>query len=194
MEGMSGSNGAQVSSIRQVSLASLVGTALEWYDYFLFGTAAALIFNELFFPAQDPLTGTLLAFATFGVGFGARPIGGLVFGHFGDKIGRKTMLVLTLLIMGVATFAIGLLPTYAQIGIWAPICWSCCASCRASASVASGAARTHGRRSTPRLAAGYYGSGRRWASPRAVLCGRSSRLSSPAEAQFWPVAGAYRSS
>ena len=105
MEGMSGSNGAQVSSIRQVSLASLVGTALEWYDYFLFGTAAALIFNELFFPAQRPLTGTLLAFATFGVGFGARPIGGLVFGHFGDKIGRKTMLVITLIIMGVATCA-----------------------------------------------------------------------------------------
>ena len=121
MEGMSGSNGAQVSSIRQVSLASLVGTALEWYDYFLFGTAAALIFNELFFPAQDPLTGTLLAFATFGVGFGARPIGGLVFGHFGDKIGRKTMLVITLIIMGVATCAIGLMPTYDQIGIWAPI-------------------------------------------------------------------------
>jgi len=121
MEGTSGQDGAPVSSIRQVSVASLVGTALEWYDYFLFGTAAALIFNGLFFPEQDPLTGTLLAFATFGVGFGARPIGGLVFGHYGDKIGRKTMLVITLIIMGVATCAIGLLPTYAQIGIWAPI-------------------------------------------------------------------------
>ncbi len=121
MERSSGQDGGQVSSIRQVGLASLVGTALEWYDYFLFGTAAALIFNELFFPAQDPLTGTLLAFATFGVGFGARPIGGLVFGHYGDKIGRKTMLVITLVIMGVATFAIGLMPTYDQIGIWAPI-------------------------------------------------------------------------
>ncbi|MBA3794582.1 MAG: MHS family MFS transporter [Rubrobacter sp.] len=121
MEGTSGQDGAPVSSIRQVSVASLVGTALEWYDYFLFGTAAALIFNGLFFPEQDPLTGTLLAFATFGVGFGARPIGGLVFGHYGDKIGRKTMLVITLVIMGVATCAIGLLPTYAQIGIWAPI-------------------------------------------------------------------------
>lgn len=121
MEGTNGQDGAPVSSIRQVSVASLVGTALEWYDYFLFGTAAALIFNGLFFPEQDPLTGTLLAFATFGVGFGARPIGGLVFGHYGDKIGRKTMLVITLVIMGVATCAIGLLPTYAQIGIWAPI-------------------------------------------------------------------------
>lgn len=121
MEGTNGQDGAPVSSIRQVSVASLVGTALEWYDYFLFGTAAALIFNGLFFPEQDPLTGTLLAFATFGVGFGARPIGGLVFGHYGDRIGRKTMLVITLVIMGVATCAIGLLPTYAQIGIWAPI-------------------------------------------------------------------------
>jgi metabolite-proton symporter len=121
VEGTNGQDGAPVSSIRQVSVASLVGTALEWYDYFLFGTAAALIFNGLFFPEQDPLTGTLLAFATFGVGFGARPIGGLVFGHYGDKIGRKTMLVITLIIMGVATCAIGLLPTYAQIGIWAPI-------------------------------------------------------------------------
>ena len=113
MERMSGRRrGTAGVLVSQVSLASLVGTALEWYDYFLYGTAAALIFNELFFPAQDPLMGTLLAFATFGVGFGARPIGGLVFGHFGDKIGRKTMLVITLIIMGVATCAIGLMPTY----------------------------------------------------------------------------------
>jgi len=121
MDRLGGEQQGGVSSVRQVAIASLVGTALEWYDYFLFGTAAALIFNELFFPAQDPLTGTLLAFAAFGVGFGARPIGGLVFGHFGDKIGRKTMLVITLMIMGVATCAIGLMPTYDQIGIWAPI-------------------------------------------------------------------------
>src|SRR5215217_7896377 len=110
-----------VSSIRHVAIASFVGTALEWYDYFLYGTAAALIFGELFFPEADPLMGTLLAFATFGVGFGTRPIGGLVFGHFGDKIGRKGMLVITLMIMGLATFAIGLMPTYDAIGVWAPI-------------------------------------------------------------------------
>ena len=121
MERLSGEHMGRVSSIRQVAIASLVGTALEWYDYFLYGTAAALIFNELFFPEADPLMGTLLAFATFGVGFGTRPIGGLVFGHFGDKIGRKGMLIITLMIMGLATFAIGLMPTYDAIGVWAPI-------------------------------------------------------------------------
>ena len=121
MDRLGGEQQGNVSSIRQVAVASLVGTALEWYDYFLYGTAAALIFNGLFFPQSDPLMGTLLAFATFGVGFVTRPVGGLVFGHFGDRIGRKTMLVITLMIMGVATCAIGLLPTYDQIGVWAPI-------------------------------------------------------------------------
>ena len=121
VERLGGEHMGQVSSIRQVAIASLVGTALEWYDYFLYGTAAALIFNQLFFPEADPLVGTLLAFATFGVGFGTRPIGGLVFGHFGDKMGRKGMLVITLMIMGLATCAIGLMPTYETIGIWAPI-------------------------------------------------------------------------
>ena len=109
------------TSITHVAIASFVGTAIEWYDFFLYGTAAALVFNKLFFPRFDPLVGTILAFATFAVGFVARPIGGVVFGHYGDRIGRKAMLSITLLIMGVATFAIGLLPTYAQIGIGAPI-------------------------------------------------------------------------
>lgn len=121
MASIGGEQGGQVSSVRQVAVASLVGTALEWYDYFLYGTAAALVFNQLFFPDADPLVGTLLALATFGVGFVTRPVGGLVFGHYGDKIGRKTMLVITLVIMGVATCAIGLMPTYDRIGIWAPI-------------------------------------------------------------------------
>lgn len=111
----------QRTPITRVALASFIGTAMEWYDFFLYGTAAALIFNELFFPSFDPIVGTLAAFATFGVGFGARPIGGLVFGHFGDKIGRRSMLIITLTMMGVATALIGLLPTYAVIGIWAPI-------------------------------------------------------------------------
>jgi metabolite-proton symporter len=101
--------------------ASLVGTTVEWYDFFLYGSAAALVFNKLFFPDFDPLVGTLLAFATYAVGFAARPIGGVVFGHFGDKIGRKQMLVITLMLMGGATFLIGLLPTYGAIGVWAPI-------------------------------------------------------------------------
>jgi MFS transporter, MHS family, shikimate and dehydroshikimate transport protein len=140
VERLSGEHMGRVSSIRQVAIASFVGTALEWYDYFLYGTAAALIFNELFFPEADPLMGTLLAFATFGVGFGTRPIGGLVFGHFGDKIGRKGMLVITLMIMGLATFAIGLMPPTMPSAFGRPFCWSRCVSSRASASEESGAA------------------------------------------------------
>jgi MFS transporter, MHS family, shikimate and dehydroshikimate transport protein len=121
MEGVGGQEQVPENSIRKVALASFIGTAIEWYDYFLYGTAAALVFNQLFFPDFSPLAGTLASFATFAVGFFARPVGGVVFGHFGDRIGRKTMLVLTLLIMGVATFLIGLLPTYETIGVWAPI-------------------------------------------------------------------------
>jgi metabolite-proton symporter len=98
-----------------------VGTTVEWYDFFLYGTAAGIVFPKLFFPSNDPATGTLLAFATFAVGFVARPVGGLVFGHIGDRIGRKNTLVATMLIMGVATFLIGVIPTYAAIGITAPI-------------------------------------------------------------------------
>jgi MFS transporter, MHS family, shikimate and dehydroshikimate transport protein len=108
-------------SVRLVAFASFIGTTIEWYDFFLYGTAAALVFNRLFFPLSDPLTGTLYSFGTFAVGFFARPVGGIVIGHYGDKVGRKSMLVLTLVIMGVATALIGLLPTYAQIGPWAPI-------------------------------------------------------------------------
>ena len=108
-------------SITLVAVSSFVGTAIEWYDFFLYGTAAALVFNRLFFPTFDPLTGTLAAFGTYAVGFVARPIGGIVIGHFGDKVGRKSMLVLTLLIMGVATFCVGLLPTYDRIGAWSAV-------------------------------------------------------------------------
>ncbi len=108
-------------SLAKIVSASLVGTTIEWYDFFLYGSAAALVFNVLFFPDFDPLTGTLLAFSTYAIGFAARPLGGLVFGHFGDKIGRKKLLVLSLLLMGLATFAIGLLPTYATIGAAAPL-------------------------------------------------------------------------
>jgi metabolite-proton symporter len=104
----------------RVAAASLVGTAIEWYDFFLYGTAAALVFNRLFFPQAEPLVGTMLAFATYALGFVARPIGGLVFGHFGDRLGRKRLLIVSLLMMGCATFAIGLLPTYGQAGLWAP--------------------------------------------------------------------------
>src|SRR5688500_12437765 len=112
---------ARNESIRPVILASFVGTTIEWYDFFLYGTAAALVFNKLFFPTLDPLAGTLSAYGTFAVGFLARPLGGAVFGHYGDRVGRKRMLVWSLMIMGVATALIGVLPTYASIGVWAPI-------------------------------------------------------------------------
>ena len=105
----------------RVILASLIGTTIEWYDFFLYGSAAALVFNKLFFPSFDPLVGTLLAFATYAVGFVARPLGGIVFGHFGDRIGRKKLLMWSLVMMGLATLLIGLLPGYASIGVWAPI-------------------------------------------------------------------------
>src|SRR6187401_3109902 len=109
------------TSITKVALASFIGTTIEWYDFYLYGTAAALVFNQVFFPTFAPLTGVLASYATYAVGFVARPLGGIVIGHFGDRVGRKSMLVLTLLIMGIATFLIGLLPTYAQIGPWAAV-------------------------------------------------------------------------
>jgi len=107
--------------LRIVIAASLLGTTVEWYDFFLYATAAGLVFNKVFFPDASSLVGTLLAFATFAVGFVMRPIGGLVFGHIGDRVGRKRSLALTMLIMGGATALIGALPTAAQIGAWAPV-------------------------------------------------------------------------
>src|SRR5262249_12477007 len=109
------------TSIGTIAFASAVGTTIEWYDFFLFGVVTPLVLNKLFFPNFDPLVGTLLAYTTFFVGFISRPIGGIIFGHYGDRIGRKTVLVLTILIMGIATFLIGCLPTYASVGIWAPV-------------------------------------------------------------------------
>ncbi|MEU4233397.1 MFS transporter [Nonomuraea sp. NPDC026600] len=109
------------TSIKKIVAASLIGTTIEWYDFFLYGSAAALVFNKIFFPTADPLTGTLLAFLTYAVGFVARPLGGLIFGHFGDRLGRKRLLVVSLLLMGAATFLIGCLPTYAGVGAAAPL-------------------------------------------------------------------------
>lgn len=113
------STAARSSHHRIAGLASFAGTTIEWYDFFLYGTAAALVFNTLFFPEMDPLSGLFAAFATYAVGFIGRPLGGIVFGHFGDRVGRKAMLILTLLMMGVPTVAIGLIPTHDQIGYWA---------------------------------------------------------------------------
>src|SRR4051794_7605234 len=107
--------------LRRVAAATAIGTAVEWYDFFIYGTAAALVFNKLFFPSFEPLVGTLAALSTYAVGFIARPLGGVVFGHIGDKVGRKGALVATLLIVGIGTFLIGLMPTYERIGMWAPI-------------------------------------------------------------------------
>ncbi|POX37638.1 MFS transporter [Streptomyces sp. Ru73] len=106
--------------IRRLLTAAFTGTALEWYDYFLYGTAAALVFNRLFFPDLDPAVGTIAAFVTFAVGFVARPVGAAVFGHIGDRYGRKFALIITVVMMGVTTGCIGLLPSYATIGVWAP--------------------------------------------------------------------------
>ncbi len=106
---------------RRAVIASTVGTMIEWYDFYLYGLAAALVFGKLFFPSQDPYSATLLAFSTFFLGFAARPIGAVIFGHFGDRIGRKGTLVATLLLMGVSTVLIGFVPTYEQIGIWGAV-------------------------------------------------------------------------
>src|SRR5580704_9378104 len=113
--------GLQPSKMNAVVFASCFGTIIEWYDFLIYATAAALVFNQAFFPTFEPLAGTLAALGSYAVGFLARPLGGALFGHFGDRLGRKSMLVLTLFIMGLSTFCIGLLPTYDSIGVWAPI-------------------------------------------------------------------------
>src|SRR5216684_3048707 len=102
-------------------IASTIGTTIEWYDFFLYGIAAATVFPKLYFPEFSPFAATLASFGTFTVGFLARPVGGVVFGYMGDRVGRKSALVTTLLLMGISTLAIGFLPTYAEIGIWAPV-------------------------------------------------------------------------
>ena len=114
-------NATAQANLRRVVISSLMGAVIEWYDFFLYGVVAGLVFNKLFFPSFSSGVGTILAFATFAVGFVARPLGGFIFGHFGDKIGRKKMLILTLEIMGVATVLIGCIPSFDSIGIWAPI-------------------------------------------------------------------------
>jgi metabolite-proton symporter len=111
----------QLALARRVARASFIGTTIEWYDFFIYATAAALVFGPQFFPSESTLASTLAAYSTFAIGFIARPIGGIIMGHFGDRVGRKQLLVFSLLLMGAATFLIGLLPGYASIGVWAPI-------------------------------------------------------------------------
>src|SRR5208283_6219343 len=109
------------AQLRKAVIASTVGTTIEWYDFFLYGTAAGLVFGKLYFPNSDPTTATLLAFSTYFIGFVGRPIGAAIFGHYGDRIGRKATLIATLLVMGIATFAIAFVPTYSSIGIWGAV-------------------------------------------------------------------------
>src|SRR5437762_4093888 len=108
----------QRRQLRRAVVASTVGTTIEWYDFFLYSTVTGLVFAKLYFPNSDPLVGTLQAFAIYAVGFLARPVGAAIFGHYGDRIGRKSTLIATLLVMGLATFAVAFVPTYATIGIW----------------------------------------------------------------------------
>src|SRR5262249_45624252 len=109
------------AQLRRAIVASTVGTTIEWYDFFLYSTVTGLVFAKLYFPGSDPLVGTLNAFAIYAVGFVARPIGAAIFGHWGDRLGRKSALIATLMLMGIATFLVGLVPTYASIGIWGAV-------------------------------------------------------------------------
>src|SRR3990170_3872784 len=129
------------SKVRKAALAGLIGTTLELYDFVIYGTAAALVFSKLFFPNESPAVAMIASFSTFAVGFLARPIGGIFFSHYGDRLGRKWVLVTTLLIMGGATLLIGLLPTYEQIGVWAPILL---VLCRAGQGFGAGAEQSGG--------------------------------------------------
>src|SRR5207237_2417032 len=108
-------------AVIEAVIASTVGTTIEWYDFFLYGLMAALVFPKLFFPDVDPFTGTIFSFGTYSIGFLARPLGGVIFGYMGDRVGRKSMLVTTLLLMGVTTLLIGFLPAYDRLGLWAPV-------------------------------------------------------------------------
>src|SRR6266852_8042154 len=107
--------------LRKIKWSSVIGTAVEWYDFLIYGAATALVFNKIFFAAGDAALATIAAFGTYAIGFLARPLGAAIFGHYGDRVGRKAMLAITIIVMGIGTFLIGLLPTYAQIGIAAPV-------------------------------------------------------------------------
>src|SRR3954462_2405498 len=135
--------------LRKVVTASMAGTVVEWYEFFIYGTAATLVFPAVFFPGETAKAGLIYAFSTYAIRFAARPLGGLVFGHFGDKYGRKKLLQLSILMVGVATFLMGCLPTHAQIGFLGPLLLVILRSIRASRSVVSGAAPSCWSPSTP---------------------------------------------
>lgn len=173
--------------------ASLVGTTIEWYDFFLYATAASLVFNQAFFPDQTTFVGTMLSFATFAVGFVVRPIGGFVFGHIGDRIGRKKTLALTMVLMGGATALMGVLPTAAQIGVLAPVLLLLLRVVQGFALGGEWAARCCWPSSTGRRGgAGCSAASRRWAwrwdSRWAPGCSRCCRWYCPTT-RSWPMAG-----
>jgi MFS transporter, MHS family, shikimate and dehydroshikimate transport protein len=172
MERIGGEHEGQTSSIRQVVLASFIGTAIEWYDFFLYGTAAALVFPALFFPEFSETAGRLAAASTYAVGFVARPVGGIIFGHFGDRIGRKAMLILSLLIMGIATTLIGILPTFQTIGVWAPILLVVLRFCQGIGVGGEwGGAVLMAVEHSPRGRRGFYGSWPQMGVPAGLLAG-----------------------
>jgi MHS family shikimate/dehydroshikimate transporter-like MFS transporter len=172
MERIGGEHEGQTSSIRQVVAASFIGTAIEWYDFFLYGTAAALVFPALFFPEFSETAGRLAAASTYAVGFVARPVGGIIFGHFGDRIGRKAMLILSLLIMGIATTLIGILPTFQTIGVWAPILLVVLRFCQGIGVGGEwGGAVLMAVEHSPRGRRGFYGSWPQMGVPAGLLAG-----------------------
>ena len=129
------------AQLRRAVIAATVGTTIEWYDFFIYGTAAGLVFPKLFFPNSDPLVGTLAVFSTYFIGFLGRPIGAAIFGHYGDRIGRKATLISTLLLMGIATFLVAFVPGYDSIGIWGAVLLTVLRTLQGSAWAASGAGR-----------------------------------------------------
>lgn len=165
----------QTSSTRRVLIASLVGTSIEFYDFYIYATAASLVFGPLFFPASSPSAQLLLAYASFGLAFLARPLGAWIFGHFGDRVGRKSTLVASLMLMGISTMLIGVLPTHADIGWLAPLLLCILRFGQGSGSVANGAAPHCWRSRMPRRTcaaalACARSSGRLWASSRPMDC------------------------
>ena len=193
-----------INTPRQVLFASLVGTTVEFFDFYIYATAAVLVFPRLFFPASDPASSTLASLATFGIAFLARPIGSALFGHFGDRIGRKKTLVLALATMGLSTFAIGALPAYHAIGIAAPLLLALCRFGQGIAWVANGAARFCSPSKTPHpisvpFTACFRSSGRPSAScsPEEYFCcsraGSRTSSSSPLDGgcHFLPVPSSY---
>jgi metabolite-proton symporter len=173
-----------LSQSRRAALGSFAGTTLEWYDFFVYGTTAALVFGHVFFPTQEGVLGTLAAFATFAVGFIARPLGSILFGHFGDRLGRRNVLVVTLLIMGGATVLIGAIPSYGSIGAWAPILLT---ACRIAQGVALGGewggAALLSVENAPAGRRGLFGSSTQIGSPAGLL------LASLAIAGAWAISG-----